>query len=94
MAMQMAQQMTGLAAGMKGGDFNLSEVDGSKARGTSGAKNNAEDLDKFLKDILKKQEAATATDGAQSSGAQSQNQQQRAQQDVYAVNAPSMQAMY
>lgn len=94
MAMQMAQQMTGLAAGMKSGDFNLSDVDGSKTRGTSAAKNNSEDLEKFLKEILRKQEAASATDGAQSSGAQSQNQQQRAQQDTYAVNAPQMQEMY
>lgn len=94
MALQLAQQATGLAAGMKGGDFNLSEVDGSKARGTSSARNHAEDLEKVLKDILRKQEAAAATDGAQSSGAQGQNAQHRPQPDVYAVNAPSMQAMY
>ena len=92
MAMQMAQQMTGAAAGMKGGDFNLSEVDGSKARGTSNARNNQEDVEKLLKDILKKQETAQASSGA--AGAGSQGQQNQPAPDQYAVNAPKMQEMY
>jgi hypothetical protein len=93
MAMQLAQQMMGGGAGsMKGGDFNLSEVDGSKPRGTTTAQNASEDLEKLLKDILKKQETAQASSGAQSAG--SQGQQQRPPADLFAINAPKMHEMY
>lgn len=93
-AMQLALQMMGVAGGGKTGDFNLSEVDGSSPRGTSSAKSNSEDLEKLLKDILKKQETAQAADGAQGSGAQGGQQQQSPPVDQYTQTAPAMSEMY
>ncbi|MBM3268756.1 MAG: hypothetical protein FJZ01_14035 [Candidatus Sericytochromatia bacterium] len=95
LALQLAQQLSGQAGALKTGDFNLSDVDGSKPRGTTSAFSNQEDLEKLLKDILKKQETAQASSGAAGAGTQGQQHQQpQMAQDVNLVQSRELSQMY
>ncbi len=89
LALQLAQQLSGQA-----GEAKPQEIEGAKAASASGAQSSREDLEKLLEDILKKQETATVSTGAEGAGSQGQHQPPPMAQDVNLVQSRNLADMY